>query len=159
MSNQSPFADPSVISFAVLRERILKNGTLSFPRRCEIASAINTAASWFTLPLETVPASASFLRDRFKHVHPTKVNVSWRRIQNVRSLLMAGFRAEGITTKFAPYTTQMSPAWLALWKMLEGSTYHRTELSRLFRYCSNQTISPDEINDDVSAAYLDALET
>ena len=159
MSNQNPFADPSVISFAVLRERILQNDELSFPRRREIASAINTAASWFSLPLEMVPASASFLRDRFKHVHPAKVNVSRRRIQNVRSLLMAGFRAEGITTKLAPYMTQMSPAWLALWQMLEGSTYHRTELSRLFRYCSNQGINPDDMNDDVSAAYLDALET
>jgi hypothetical protein len=142
MSNQNPFADPSVISFADLRERILQNDALSFPRRREIASAINTAASWFSLPLEMVPASASFLRDRFKHVHPAKVNVSRRRIQNVRSLLMAGFRAEGITTKLAPYMTQMSPAWLALWQMLEGSTYHRTELSRLFRYCSNQGYWP-----------------
>ena len=43
--------------------------------------------------------------------------------------------------------------------MLEGSTYHRTELSRLFRYCSNQGINPDDLNDDISAAYLDALET
>ena len=159
MSNQNPFADPSVISFADLRARILENDALSFPRRREIASAINAAASWFSLPLEMVPASASFLRDRFKHVHPAKVNVSRRRIQNVRSLLMAGFTAEGITTKLAPYMTQMSPAWLALWQMLEGSTYHRTELSRLFRYCSNQGIRPDDMNDDVSAAYLDALET
>ena len=55
--------------------------------------------------------------------------------------------------------TQMSPSWLALWQMLEGSTYHRTELSRLFRYCSNQGVSPNDMNDDVSAAYLDALET
>ena len=159
MSNQNPFANPSVVSFADLRERILQNDALSFPRRREIASAINTSASWFSLPLEMVPASASFLRDKFKHVHPAKVNVSRRRIQNVRSLLMAGFRAEGITTKLAPYMTQMSPAWLALWQMLEGSTYHRTELSRLFRYCSNQGIRPDDMNDDVSAAYLDALET
>ena len=45
MSNQNPFADPSVISFADLRERILQNDALNFPRRREIASAINTAAS------------------------------------------------------------------------------------------------------------------
>ena len=30
MSNQNPFADPSVISFADLRERILQNDALSF---------------------------------------------------------------------------------------------------------------------------------
>ena len=106
-----------------------------------------------------IPASTSFLRDRFKHVHPTHVNVSRRRIQNVRSLIMAAFRAEGITTKLAPYMTPMAPAWKTLWDMLDGSNYHRAELSRLFRYCSNQGIGPDELNDDISAAYLDALET
>ena len=159
MSNQNPFADPSLISFTELQQKIWANDELSYPRRREIASAINTVAAWFKLPLDMIPASTSFLRDRFKHVHPAHVNVSKRRIQNVRSLIMTAFRAEGITTKLAPYMTPMAPAWKTLWDMLEGSTYHRTELSRLFRYCSNQGINPDDLNDDISAAYLDALET
>ena len=159
MSNQNPFADPSLISFTELQQKIWANDELSYPRRREIASAINTVAAWFKLPLDMIPASTSFLRDRFKHVHPTHVNVSRRRIQNVRSLIMAAFRAEGITTKLAPYMTPMAPAWKTLWDMLDGSNYHRAELSRLFRYCSNQGINPDDLNDDISAAYLDALET
>jgi integrase len=159
MSSKNPFADPSLISFAELQKQVLVNDSLSFPRRREMASAINTVSAWFNLPLNMIPASASFLRDKFQHVHPAHVNASKRRIQNVRSLIMAAFRAEGITTKLAPYMTKMTPAWLILWEMLEGSTYHRTELSRLSRYCSNQGINPDDINDDVSAAYLDALET
>ena len=159
MSNQNPFADPSLISFAEMQQKVWANEKLSYPRRREIASAINTVAGWFKLPLDMIPASTSFLRDRFKHVHPTHVNVSRRRIQNVRSLIMAAFRAEGITTKLAPYMTPMAPAWKTLWDMLDGSNYHRAELSRLFRYCSNQGINPDDLNDDISAAYLDALET
>ena len=159
MSGKNPFADPSLISFAELQAKVLVNDTLSYPRRREMASAINTVAAWFNLPPDMVPASTSFLRDRLRHVHPAHVNVSKRRIQNVSSLIMAAFRAEEVTTKLAPYMTQMSPAWLALWEMLEGNTYYRSELSRLFRYCSNQSICPDNINDDVSAAYLDALET
>ena len=159
MSNQTPFADPSLISFAEMQQKVWANDELSYPRRREIASAINTVAGWFKLPLDMIPASTSFLRERFKHVHPAHVNVSKRRIQNVRSLIMAAFRAEGVTTKLAPYMTPMAPAWKALWDMLEGSHYHRVELSRLFRYCSNQGISPEEINDAVLAAYLDAIET
>ena len=159
MSNQNPFSDPCLISFAEMQQKVWANEELSYPRRREIASAINTVAEWFKLPLDMIPASTSFLRDRFKHVHPTHVNVSRRRIQNVRSLIMAAFRAEGITTKLAPYMTPMAPAWKTLWDMLDGSIYYRTELSRLFRYCSNQGINPDDLNDDISAAYLDALET
>ena len=159
MSSDNPFADPSLISFAELQQQVWLNDKLSYPRRREIASAINTVATWFKLPLDMIPASTSFLRDRFKHVHPAHVNVSKRRIQNVRSLIMAAFRAEGITTKLAPYMTPMAPAWKKLWKIIDGSIYYRTELSRLFRYCSNQGINPDDLNDDISAAYLDALET
>ena len=102
MSNQNPFSDPCLISFAEMQQKVWANEELSYPRRREIASAINTVAEWFKLPLDMIPASTSFRRDRFKHVHPTHVNVSRRRIQNVRSLIMAAFRAEGITTKLAP---------------------------------------------------------
>ncbi len=159
MSNNNPFADPSLISFAELQQKVWVNDELSYPRRREIASAINTVATWFKLPLDMIPASTRFLRDRLKHVHPSHVNVSKRRMQNVRSLIMAALRAEGIATKLAPYMTEMTSEWLSLWEMLDGSVYYKTELSRLFRYCSNQGFSPDEIDDDVSAAYLDALET
>lgn len=159
MSSNNHFADPSLISFAELQKLVWDNDTLSFPRRREIASAINTIAVWFNLPLDMIPASTVFLRDRFKNVHPAHVSVSKRRIQNVRSLIMAAYRAEGITTKLAPYMTPMSPAWEKLWDMLEGSTYHKTELSRFFRYCSNQHVSPADVTDEILASYLHALET
>ena len=132
---------------------------MSFPRRREIASAINTVAAWFKLPLDMIPASTSFLRDRFKHVHPAHVNVSKRRIQNVRSLIMAAFRAEGITTKLAPYMTPMAPAWKKLWDMLEGSTLSQDRAQPLLPILLQSGINPDDLMTDISAAYLHALET
>ena len=73
-----------------------------------------------------IPASTSFLRDRFKHVHPAHVNVSKRRIQ--MSAPHHGIQREGITTKLAPYSL-MAPAWQNAKGYAEGSTYHRTGLS------------------------------
>lgn len=159
MSSNNPFAAPSLISFAELQQKIWINDRLSYPRRREICSAINTVAAWFNLPLDMIPASTCFLRNRLNHVHHSHVNVSKRRVQNVRSLIVAAFRAEGLTTKLAPYMTAMSPAWQKLWDILDGSLYHKTELSRFFRYCSNQKINPDYVTDTVSASYLQALET
>ena len=52
----------------------------------------------------------------------------------------------------------MSPPWMKLWDIIEGEQYFRTELSRFFRYCSKQGIAPSEINDQVLADYLNALE-
>jgi len=109
MSDKNPFSDPSLLSLKDLQSRILVNTDLPYTRRREIASAINSTGKWFSLPLEMIPASARFLRDRFKHVHPLNENISARRIENVRSLLMAGFRAEGVNTKLAPYMSVMTP--------------------------------------------------
>ncbi|MDG1179523.1 MAG: tyrosine-type recombinase/integrase [Gammaproteobacteria bacterium] len=158
MNDSNKFADSKLLTLGELREQIIANDELSFPRRREIASAIKTASVWFDLTLDMIPASTKFLRARFKHVHPARIRVSNRRVQNVRSLIMAGFRAQGLNTRLASYMTPMSSEWLALWKLIEGSTYHRTELSRLFRYCSKQGTKPIEVCDEVSAAYLVALE-
>jgi site-specific recombinase XerD len=158
MRNKNPFANPDVISLAELQKRIMANGVLDYPRKREMSSAINTVGAWFGLPLDMIPASATFLRDKFEHVHPAHVNVSKRRVQNVRSLVMSAFRAEGITTKLAPYMMPMAPVWSRLWDLLEGKVYYRTELSRLFRYCSRQGINPSDISDDVMENYLAALE-
>ncbi len=147
------------MSLGELQTRILVNPHLPYARRREIASAINSTGKWFSLPLEMIPASARFLRDRFKHVHPLHKNISARRIENVRSLLMAGFRAEGLNTKLAPYMSVMTPEWTELWSSLETNSYHRAELSRFFRYCSAQKIRPANVNDQISSRYLTALET
>jgi hypothetical protein len=103
ISNLNPFADPDVISLAELQKRIMANGVVAYPRKREMSSAINTVGVWFGLPLDMIPASATFLRDKFEHVHPSQMNVSKRRVQNVRSLVMSAFRAEGISHKLAPY--------------------------------------------------------
>ena len=158
MRNQNPFANPDVISLAELQKRIMANDGLAYPRKREMSSAANTVGAWFGLPLDMIPASATFLRDKFEHVHPAHVNVSKRRVQNVRSLVMSAFRAEGLSDKLAPYMCAMAPEWSRLWDIIEGQVYYRTELSRIFRYCSKQGILPSGISDAVLSDYLTALE-
>ena len=52
----------------------------------------------------------------------------------------------------------MSPAWQQLWDLMEGDRYGRTELSRLFRYCSANGIVPSDLSDAISSDFLTALE-
>ncbi|MDC3221855.1 site-specific integrase [Planktomarina sp.] len=52
----------------------------------------------------------------------------------------------------------MSPAWQQLWDLMEGDRYGRTELSRLFRYCSANGIVPSDLSDVISSDFLTALE-
>jgi integrase len=121
-------------------------------------SAINTTAKWLNLPAEIIPASARFLRGKFQEIHPAHHHVTKRRVQNIKSLILSAMRSQGLSTKLASYLAEMSPPWLRLWDIIEGEQYYRTEFSRFFRYCSKQRIAPSEINDQVLADYLQALE-
>ena len=154
----NPFADLTVISLATLKERVEEDQSVELLRRREICSAITTVAKWLNMPPEMIPAAMSYLRPRLGGLHPLQLGVSDRRIQNVRSLLLSAFRIAGISTKLAPYTAKMSPAWQQLWDLMEGDRYGRTELSRLFRYCSANGIVPSDLSDAISFDFLTALE-
>jgi len=154
----NPFADLTVISLATLKERVEEDRSVELLRRREICSAITTVAKWLNMPPEMIPAAMSYLRPSLGGLHPIPLGVSDRRIQNVRSLLLSAFRIAGISTKLAPYTAKMSPAWQQLWDLMEGDRYGRTELSRLFRYCSANGIVPSDLSDVISSDFLTALE-
>ena len=154
----NPFADLTMISLATLKERVEEDRSVELLRRREICSAITTVAKWLNMPPEMIPAAMSYLRPRLGGLHPIQLGVSDRRIQNVRSLLLSAFRIAGISTKLAPYTAKMSPAWQQLWDLMEGDRYGRTELSRLFRYCSANGIVPSDLSDVISSDFLTALE-
>ena len=157
-ADTNPFADLTVISLATLKERVEEDRSVELLRRREICSAITTVAKWLNMPPEMIPAAMSYLRPRLGGLHPIQLGVSERRIQNVRSLLLSAFRIAGISTKLAPYMAKMSPAWQQLWDLMEGDRYGRTELSRLFRYCSANGIVPSDLSDAISSDFLTALE-
>ena len=158
MTAHTPIYDPKLPSLADLRCQIEARHDLPIVRRRDMASAIRTLAGWFNLPEENVPASAKFIREKLERVHAITASVSPRRIQNVRSLVLAAMREAGVSTKLAPYASPFSAEWQCLWDLLDGDTYAKTELSRFLRFCSAQGIVPGAVNDTVSAQFLAAIE-
>jgi integrase len=158
MTAHAPIYDPNLPSLADLRCQIEARHDLPLLRRRDMASAIRTLAGWFSLPEENVPASAKFIREKLERVHAITASVSPRRIQNVRSLVLAAIREAGVSTKLAPYASPFSAEWQCLWDLLDGDTYAKTELSRFLRFCSAQGIVPGAVNDTVSAQFLAAIE-
>ena len=158
MTAHAPIYDPKLPSLADLRQTIEACHDLPIVRRRDMASAIRTLAGWFSLPEENVPASAKFIREKLERVHAITASVSLRRIQNVRSLVLAAMREAGVSTKLAPYASPFSAEWQCLWDLLDGDTYAKTELSRFLRFCSAQGIAPGAVTDTVSAQFLAAIE-
>jgi site-specific recombinase XerD len=158
MTAQAPIYDPALLSLAELRHKIEARHDLSLMRRRDMSSAIRTLAALLKLPEENVPASAKYLRDKLARVHAITSNVSPRRIQNIRSLVLAAMREVGLSTKLAPYGFPMTDEWDALWQLLEDDTYARSELSRFMRFCSARGISPGAVTDTVSQEFLAATD-
>lgn len=158
MTAHRPIYDPSLPSLADLRCQIEARHDLPLLRRRDMASAIRTLAGWFALPEENVPASAKYIRERLERVHAITASVSPRRIQNVRSLVLAAMREAGMSTKLASYAASFNAEWQRLWDLLEGDTYAKSELSRFLRYCSVQGIAPESVTDTVSSQFLAAID-
>jgi len=157
MNNDNPFSDPSVPSLEWVRDTIAARYDILHQRRMDMVSACNKVAELFDLPLSLIPASAVFLRDRFKNFHPVHAGVTKRRVGNVRSLLLAAMREAGLSSSLAPYQCPLSPEWQSLYDQIEDR-YRRTALSRFMRYCSRNDIGPETVTDEVASAYLEALE-
>ena len=157
--NRNAFARPGSLSLAEMRNRIASDYGIETQRRRDLVSALETFGEWCDRPLDLIPAEMGFIRKVCESLHPVHLNVSTRRIQNVRSLIKAAFRLVGVSTQLPPRTTALACEYEKLWDMLKGDRYARTSLSSLFRYCSAKGIAPQKINDQVTTDYLVALET
>ena len=69
MSDKNAFANSDLITLAELLLQVQNNNDLSFSRRREIASALRALATWTQIPLAMMPASATYLRERFDRIH------------------------------------------------------------------------------------------
>lgn len=158
MTTHKPIYDPDLPSLADLRRQIEARHDLPLLRRRDMTSAIRTLAGWLKLPEENVPASAKYIREMLARVHVITANVSPRRIQNVRSLVLSAMREAGVSTKLAPYGFPLTTEWDGLRLLLAGNTYALSELSRFMRFCSARGIAPSMVSDTVSQEFLDAID-
>ena len=156
MINGNPFADPNLHSLERVRDQVAARYDIPRPARMDMVSSCNKTGTWFDLPLSAIPASASFLKPKFTRLHPNHVDVSQRRIDNVRSLLLRAFRVVGVSTSLQPYGCPLSPQWQELFDRIE-ERYAKTALTRLMRSCSRLGIAPGEVDDAVMGKFLQAL--
>jgi integrase len=124
-------------------------------RRHDLTSAVRTVARLLDHPAADLPADPAAIRQRLAVFTAAGAGMSDRRWRNCRSLLTAAFNLAGVRAvrrRRAP----LAPDWEAL---LQGvnETFERFRLSRLASYCSEHAISPDQLDDAVSAAFGVAL--
>lgn len=153
----NPFADRAIPTLAVVLERVAGVNDLSVQRRRDLRSALMSIARWSGHSLSALPANRRFLLKLLAGLHPCRLEVSRKRFQNATSDLFkaldVAFPGGGRHEYLAPLTGE----WQILYDRLPGK-YVQCGLSRLMKYCSAQGIRPGNVDDEVSQAFLDALD-
>jgi hypothetical protein len=133
---------------------LISCATMAPNRRYERRAAIRSAVAWFGIPADKIDINPNSLRKRFSRLSPGGLNVTRKRISNVKSALLAAIRAAGILPKYKHVDTFL-PLWKSIWNCL--TIPEQRQLSRLFRFCSAQGITPELFDDSVSAMFLQHL--
>lgn len=143
--DRNPFTGAEQLSFADLIRLTEMDEDLSWPGKREICSALRSIAKWTDRRPEELPANAEFIRRALEKFHPAHQGVGKRRVQNAVALVKRAMRRYGIISNKASYLVELNADWRALWKKLPSS-YHKSALSRLVRFCCAQGIAPNVVD-------------
>ncbi|MEZ5922894.1 MAG: tyrosine-type recombinase/integrase [Hyphomicrobiaceae bacterium] len=147
------FAHQDVPSLAEIIAMVATHPAVPKHRRAGIASSLSKLAAWIGQDASTIPFVALVIEAKIATVRPDVVGVSAKRLKNARSDIRFVLDLLGGSSRYhAPFT----PEAQRLWDLLQGK-YERCSLSRLLRYLSARAIDPAEVDEGVSAGFLDAL--
>lgn len=137
-------------------ERIREMDELSKSRRRDIISALRSMAKFFGLRLEEVPANTNWLRHRLRQFHPKQAGISEKYLANTKSAVLAALKLTGSNNTHTAWQPTMNDAFQALYDDIPDRL-QGYKLSRFFRWCSEQGLSPDQVTDTAVEAFEDAV--
>ena len=143
---------------------------LSPTAKRDLRSALKRVAGWIGETPATAPADPAWLRRRMAGWTGARFGVSGASFSVVLSQLRRALRHAGPPRK-ADTATALGPQWQRLadavrdyWTRYRkaqgaapGQNWLSIRLARFFRWCDAAGIAPDEVDDAVIAAYIDAV--
>lgn len=138
--------------------RIVGDERLSVTRRRDMASALRSIARALGRPPEILPASTRWLQPRLERLHPEQLGISAKRWSNIASDAAAGLRHLGLARRVIRSRNEpLPPAWAKLAASIEDSTALHCGLSRFIGFCARLSVPPEQVDDNILAAYQEAL--
>lgn len=159
MTEQFPnlFVSPDHATMAEVIDFVGADGTLSLQRRRNICSSIRTLARVLGMKPDGIPAHVVFLRGMFDRIHPEQSGISRKRLQNIKSDVLFALRHAGLAGQGRTYMAPLTTQWQRLFDALVDRQF-KYGLSRFMRFCSAQGIAPEAVDDQISDAFLIAME-
>ena len=130
----------------------LQCADLSARRRRDLVSAIHTAARLLNRNVAELPADMATLRERLAGIHHVQAGMSAKRLANVKSDLAAALRVADAAIPKPRHQIVRTPEWDAFLRSLTPP-WRRFCLARLANYCSANSLSPSDVDDQVIAQF------
>ena len=134
-------------TLADVLSRLAVDPALSPTRRRDLRSAVRGMGRILGVSLDAIPASPRVIRQRLKGLEPAQAGLSPKRFANIKSDVLAALRLVGAVDRPVNRSRPMAPAWDRLWHRIDYQAT-RWKLGRLFRYCSDHDIEPEEVDDE-----------
>lgn len=155
--------DPSLsvsppASLAEVVTRLNANDALTKQARREMTSAVNQVAKFAQLPPSSIAVDVPKLRKILEDVQPRRFRISARRLTNIRSLFVKALIHSGADVEPLRLNAALLPEWTIQMGKL-SSPNDSNAVTRFSQWCSLQNFGPAAVNDDVVAAYSQALTT
>ena len=125
---------------------------LSARRRRDLISAVNTTARLLRRNVAELPANMATLRERLAGIHHVQAGMSAKRLANVKSDLAAALRVADAAIPKPNHEIVRTPEWDAFLGSL-NPPWERFCLVRLANYCSANSLSPSDVDDQVIAQF------
>jgi integrase len=125
---------------------------LKHRQRRDLISALRTMARFINRDPDQVPANTEWLRQRLRQLHHRQLRVSDKRFQNVKSAVLSALQMTVSNNKRHAAFPEISDEFKALYEAIPDRMMSY-KLSRFFRYCSSQGLTPSDVNDGVVAAF------
>jgi integrase len=127
-------------------------------RKRDCLSALRRVSELLHEPLSSLPADPEVLRERLEKASPTFAHLSPKTWANLRSNLLTALQVAGLNQVLRTAKIPLTPEWHVLAQTLPDRRF-REGLSRFNRFCSGNSIAPQQVDTEVLLAFADALRT
>lgn len=143
------------VTVADLIKVVSQDPGIDEPRRRVVLSALRRFCEVIGKAPGRVVLDAALLRATLTKQQVAKYRFSRAHWQNILCHVRWAGRRAGLDWIPGRNMTPMSPAWARLYELAPNE--ERRRLSKLFRYCSQRSLEPEQVDDAVIATYWEKL--
>ena len=145
-------------SFADAIKTINKSKELGEQQRRHWATSLRQIAKALDRPLELIPARYSAVRAALEQLHHVSLGLSAKTLRNHKSNTKSALLWLANERGVPRYGTKLTPAWERLQKAIDVDLV-RWRIYAFARFCSANTISPEDVKEEVVAQFTTYRQT